>query len=111
MEKGNRKIGNKHWLILLCSGPLRVTSPFLYSLLQTSQSLLSSLVRLFDRLGIPLLYFGGSALKGNLFTEPFPFSSLQSLIVALVFTAILGPVEGFGLSWNFTYFPAIIKRL
>jgi len=43
-------------------------------------------------IGIPLLFFGGSALKGNLFAEPFPFSSIQSLIAALALTAIKGPV-------------------
>ena len=26
-------------------------------------------------IGIPLLYFGGAALKGNLFEEPLPFST------------------------------------
>ena len=34
-------------------------------------------------IGIPLIFIGGSALKGNLFTEPFPFSSFQSFIVVL----------------------------
>src|SRR6056297_1607700 len=32
-------------------------------------------------IGIPLLFIGGSALRGNLFTAPFPFSSVQALIV------------------------------
>lgn len=43
-------------------------------------------------LGIPLLYFGGSAFKGKLFAEPFPFSSFQTLVVAILFMAIKGPV-------------------
>ncbi len=39
-------------------------------------------------LGIPLLFFGGSAMKGNLFAEPFPFSSVQALGAAMLFMAI-----------------------
>ncbi|MFO7709833.1 MAG: hypothetical protein R6V84_16835 [Desulfobacterales bacterium] len=30
-------------------------------------------------IGIPLLFFSGSAMKGNLFTEPFPFSHFRRL--------------------------------
>jgi uncharacterized protein len=40
-----------------------------------------------------LITFGWSALKGNLFTEPFPFSSLPSLFVALGLTAIKGQID------------------
>jgi membrane protease YdiL (CAAX protease family) len=47
-------------------------------------------------MGIPLLFFGGSAMKGNLFAEPFPFSSFQALGAAMLFMAIKGPVEEFG---------------
>jgi hypothetical protein len=44
-------------------------------------------------IGIPLIFIGGSALRGNLFSEPFPFTSLQSLSVGLFLAAIKGPVE------------------
>jgi len=59
-------------------------------------------------IGIPLLFFGGSALKGNLFAEPFPFSSFQSLFVALVFAAIKGPVEEFG--WRGLALPLLQRK-
>ncbi|NJM67198.1 MAG: hypothetical protein HC851_16750 [Acaryochloris sp. RU_4_1] len=42
----------------------------------------------FLTVGIPLLFYSGSALKGNLFAEPFPFTSVQSLILALALTMI-----------------------
>lgn len=58
--------------------------------------------------GIPLLFFGGSALKGNLFAEPFPFSTVQSLIVALLFTAITGPIEEFG--WRGLALPLLQRK-
>jgi len=58
--------------------------------------------------GIPLLFFGGSALKGNLLTGPFPFSSVQSLMVALIFTAIKGPVEEFG--WRGLALPLLQRK-
>ena len=47
-------------------------------------------------IGIPLLFFGGAAVKGNIFTEPYPFSSFEALIVALLFMVIKGPIEEFG---------------
>jgi uncharacterized protein len=50
----------------------------------------------FLALGIPLLFFCGSALKGNLFAEPFPFTSISALLAAFAFTAIKGPVEELG---------------
>ena len=46
--------------------------------------------------GIPLLFFAGSAVKGNLPADPLPFASLQALIAAMLLMAIKGPIEEFG---------------
>jgi hypothetical protein len=59
-------------------------------------------------LGIPLIFIGGAALKGNLFAESFPFSSFQSLFVAFVFAAIKGPVEEFG--WRGLALPLMQRK-
>ena len=59
-------------------------------------------------IGIPLLFFGGSALKGNLFVEPFPFSSIQTFVVALLLMAIKGPVEEFG--WRGLALPLLQRK-
>lgn len=59
-------------------------------------------------IGIPLIFIGGSALRGNLFTEPFPFASFQSLIVALVLAAIKGPMEEFG--WRGFALPLLQRK-
>ena len=42
----------------------------------------------FSIIGIPLLFFGGSVLKGNLFAEPLPLTSFQTIVVALVWCAL-----------------------
>lgn len=47
-------------------------------------------------------------MKGNLFAEPFLFSSFQSLIVVLVLTAIKGPVEEFG--WRGLALPLLQRK-
>ncbi len=59
-------------------------------------------------IGIPLVYFAGAALKGNLFSEPFPFPSFQPLAVALVLTAIKGPIEEFG--WRGLALPLLQQK-
>ncbi len=58
--------------------------------------------------GIPLLFFAGSAVKGNLFAEPLPFASLQSLVVAMVLMAVKGPIEEFG--WRGLALPLLQRK-
>ena len=59
-------------------------------------------------IGIPLIFIGGSALKGNLFTEPFPFVSFQTLFVALFLAVIKGPIEEFG--WRGLALPLLQRK-
>lgn len=59
--------------------------------------------------GVPLLFYAGSALKGNLFAEPLPFDSFGALLTAFFFTAIKGPVEEFG--WRGLALPVLQRRL
>ena len=60
-------------------------------------------------IGIPLIFIGGSAFRGNLLTEPFPFASMQSVFAALVLAAIKGPVEEFG--WRGLALPLLQRKL
>jgi membrane protease YdiL (CAAX protease family) len=60
-------------------------------------------------IGIPLLFYSGSAMKGNLSTEPFPFSSFQALGAAMLFMAIKGPIEEFG--WRGLALPLLQRKL
>nr|MBF0223653.1 CPBP family intramembrane metalloprotease [Desulfobulbaceae bacterium] len=59
-------------------------------------------------IGIPLIFIGGSWFRGNLFTEPFPFPSFQSLVAALVLAAIKGPIEEFG--WRGLALPLLQRK-
>ena len=59
-------------------------------------------------MGLPLIFIGGSALRGNLFTEPFPFMSFQALLMALVLAAIKGPIEEFG--WRGLALPLLQRK-
>ena len=60
-------------------------------------------------IGIPLIFLGGSAFRGNLLTEPFPFASMQSVFAALVLAAIKGPMEEFG--WRGLALPLLQRKL
>jgi len=59
--------------------------------------------------GIPVLYYSGAALKGNLFSAPFPFSNWYEVIPALAFMLVLGPIEEFG--WRGFALPLLQQRL
>ena len=63
---------------------------------------------LFLLAGIPLLYYGGAAVKGNLFSSPFPLLNWYEVISALAFMLILGPVEEFG--WRGFALPLLQQR-
>lgn len=63
---------------------------------------------MFLMLGIPLLFIGGAAIKGNLLAEPWPFSSFKALFIALVLMAIKGPIEEFG--WRGFALPLIQRK-
>ena len=60
-------------------------------------------------IGVPLIFIGGSWLRGNLFTDPFPFPSSQSLVAALVLAAIKGPMEEFG--WRGLALPLLQRKV
>jgi membrane protease YdiL (CAAX protease family) len=60
-------------------------------------------------LGIPLIFYAGAAIKGNLFTASWPFASVGSLLSALFFFAIKGPVEELG--WRGLAQPLLQRRL
>ncbi len=60
-------------------------------------------------LGIPLVFVIGSFIKGNLFTDPFPFSSLSAILFATFFAIIKGPVEEFG--WRGLALPLLQRKL
>ena len=60
-------------------------------------------------IGIPLVYYGSFALKGDPFPSPFPFSSFKAFMLALFFTAIKGPVEELG--WRGLALPLIQRKL
>jgi membrane protease YdiL (CAAX protease family) len=58
-------------------------------------------------LGIPVLFYGGAALKGNFFEQPIPFS-FSSLLVAFATTLVIGPIEEFG--WRGVALPLLQQK-
>ncbi|MEQ8860751.1 MAG: CPBP family intramembrane glutamic endopeptidase [Pseudomonadales bacterium] len=59
--------------------------------------------------GFPLVFVAGSAIKGNLFSEPVPFDGLLSLLAAMGFMLVLGPMEEFG--WRGVALPLLQRWL
>ena len=60
-------------------------------------------------LGVPLIFSLGSALRGNLWSEFFPFPSFAAGLLAIVLAAIKGPVEEFG--WRGLALPLLQRKL
>lgn len=60
-------------------------------------------------IGVPLIFIAGSAVRGNLLTEPFPFRSFHTLLAALALAAIKGPMEEFG--WRGLALPLLQRKL
>lgn len=63
---------------------------------------------LFLILGIPLMFYAGAAVKGNL-GEPFAYSPWYSVLPSLAFMLFLGPIEEFG--WRGLALPLLQRRL
>ena len=59
--------------------------------------------------GIPLIFVAGAAVKGNLLTDPFPFSSVGAAVLAMAFMLVLGPIEEFG--WRGLALPLMQRHL
>jgi membrane protease YdiL (CAAX protease family) len=60
-------------------------------------------------IGIPLIFISGSALKGNLLVESFPFKSVQAMLAGVFIAAIKGPIEEFG--WRGLALPLLQRKL
>ncbi len=59
-------------------------------------------------IGIPLVFILGSTFRGNLLNDPFPFASMQSVLVSLFLAAIKGPIEEFG--WRGLALPLLQRK-
>ncbi|HEY9816546.1 MAG TPA: CPBP family intramembrane glutamic endopeptidase [Candidatus Obscuribacterales bacterium] len=60
-------------------------------------------------LGLPLVFYAGSAIKGNLCTDPLPFTSWSAMLAAIAMTLILGPIEEFG--WRGLALPLLQRQV
>lgn len=59
--------------------------------------------------GIPAIFVAGSLVKGNLFSEPFPFETLGAALSAIGFMFVLGPVEEIG--WRGFALPLLQRKM
>jgi len=59
-------------------------------------------------IGFPLVFFAGSAVKGNLLSDPLPFDGIAPMLGAMAFMFILGPMEEFG--WRGVALPLLQRR-
>ena len=57
---------------------------------------------------VPLIFVVGSAMRGSLSQEAFPYDSFQALLVPLILAVIKGPVEEFG--WRGLALPILQRK-
>jgi membrane protease YdiL (CAAX protease family) len=62
---------------------------------------------LFLILGIPVIFYGGAAIKGTI-SGPFPFSPWYQALPALALAFLLGPIEEFG--WRGVALPLLQRK-
>ena len=58
--------------------------------------------------GIPVIFIAGAAMRGTLLTDPFPFATMSSMLIALGLAAIKGPMEEFG--WRGVALPLLQRK-
>lgn len=58
--------------------------------------------------GIGVIYVTGASLKGTLLSAPWPFTGVGSLLAAMAFMLVLGPMEEFG--WRGVALPILQRR-
>ncbi|AQT68151.1 CAAX amino terminal protease self- immunity [Anaerohalosphaera lusitana] len=58
--------------------------------------------------GIPLVFVGGAAMRGTLFTDPFAFDSVGGMFAGLGLAVIKGPMEEFG--WRGVALPLLQRK-
>ena len=59
--------------------------------------------------GMPLVFYAGAVIKGASLTEPLAGQNVVSLLSAMAFMLVLGPVEEFG--WRGLALPLLQRRL
>ena len=118
----NRAFGNltgRHPLFFLCVYSPAIAAFIMISCHGAPNGLRSFLSRLFlwrcavgwyafILVGIPVVFYVGAAIKGTLLGNLFPFDSVQALVMALVLSAIKGPVEEFG--WRGFALPLLQRK-
>lgn len=93
------------FVVVLYAGGLRGVRAFLSRLLLWRCSI-AWYAYLF--VGFPLVFVAGSAVKGNFFSDPFPFDGIAPMLRAMGFMLILGPMEEFG--WRGVALPLLQRR-